>query len=213
MLLETRALRFWLVRFCLDCLDQFNRVSVLQGVLSEFQLESWWIPVKSGVQVLAWAVEFEPTSLRPSRWTAAGLGWPPWRSSCMGPQVRPRFLSVMEQELDRNQELSLTMNQFRGRLKVHSGSCSWFLQERAAVLESQYFLRDGLELTEQLWVFSRCGRATQHHRQRRRHPHGQLHPLKRWPVHSVCEVRRPGGSSQVRRQKHTNIKTSELWPV
>lgn len=57
--------------------DQFNRVSVLQGVHSGFQLESWWIQVKSGVQVLAWAVEFEPTSLRPSRWTAAGLGWPP----------------------------------------------------------------------------------------------------------------------------------------
>lgn len=50
-----------------------------------------------------------------------------------------------------------------GRLKVHSGSCSWFLQGRAAVLESEYFLRDGLELTEQLWVFSRCGRASQHH--------------------------------------------------
>lgn len=44
-----------------------------------------------------------------------------------------------------------------GRLKVHSGSCSWFLQERATVLESQYFLHDGLELTEKLWVFSRCG--------------------------------------------------------
>lgn len=37
-------------------------------------------------------------SLRPSLWTAARQGWPPWRSSCMGPQVRSRHQDWHKQE-------------------------------------------------------------------------------------------------------------------